>query len=53
MYSRVTFFVGYDVAKVNKKCNTSCIFDEVSVGQWASRGQCNPINNWTEVKSED
>lgn len=50
---RVTLFVGYDVAKEDKKCNTACIFDEVSVGQWASRGQCNAINNWTEVKSEE
>ena len=44
----VTLFVGYDVVKVYKKCNTGCIFDEVSVGQWTSRGRCNAINRGQE-----
>ena len=50
---------GYDVVKLDKKCNTCCIFDEVSVvssvvsGPPEARGRCNAINNWVEVKSEE
>ena len=46
----VTLFVGYDVVKVYKKCNTGCIFDEVSVGQWTPEAGALPL---TEVKSEE